>query len=57
MPRLVKDLVRHQIVVATPPAPEGFKKHWDAETGTVSYVPKTPPEVLREGFKRPPKPR
>jgi hypothetical protein len=56
MPRLVKDLIRHQIVAATPAAPEGSKKQWDAVTQT-SYVPKTPAEVVREGFKRPPRPR
>ena len=57
MPRPVKDLVRHQIVEAMPAPPPGMKKHWNADTQTVTYVPKTPPEVARQAVKPPPKPR
>jgi hypothetical protein len=57
MPRPVKDPVRHQNMEAMPDAPPGAKKHWNADTQTVTYVPKTPAEVAREAIKPPPKPR
>ena len=56
MPRPVMDLVRHQAMEMTPAAPPGAKKRWNANTQTVSYVPKTPREVARQAIKPPPKP-
>ena len=47
MKRIPKDPVREFVVKNTPPAPEGFKKHYNPQTGTVNYVPKTPREQLR----------
>lgn len=52
MKRIPKDLVRESVVKNTPPAPEGFKKHYDRQTGTVEYVPKTPREQLRENLRK-----
>lgn len=57
MPKPVKDLVRHQKMEMMPAAPPGTKKHWNAGTQTVSYVPKTAREVAREAIKPPPKPQ
>jgi hypothetical protein len=56
MPKPVKDLIRHQNMEMTPAAPPGAKKHWNADTQTVSYVPKTPAEMARQAVNRPPKP-
>jgi hypothetical protein len=55
MPRLFKDPVRHAVVTAAPPAPKGMKKRYDSDTRTVTYVPKTPNELLREGLRRKPR--
>jgi len=49
--RIPKDPVREQIVKNTPPAPQGMKKHYDPQTRTVKYVPKTPREQLRESLR------
>ena len=57
MPKPVKDLVRHQKMEMMPAALPGEKKHWNADTQEVTYVPKTPAEVAREAIKPPPKPK
>jgi hypothetical protein len=40
------------VVKNAPPAPVGMKKHYDPQTRTVTYVPKTPREQLRQNLGR-----
>jgi hypothetical protein len=57
MSKPVKDLVRHQKMEMMPAALPGEKKHWNADTQEVTYVPQTLAEVARQAIKPPPKPR
>jgi hypothetical protein len=50
--RIPKDQLREQIVEHAPAAPPGMKKHYEPETRSVRYVPKTARELLREGVRR-----
>lgn len=54
MTRISKDPAREMVVKSAPPALPGMKKKYDANTHTVSYVPKTAREQLREGLRRKP---
>jgi hypothetical protein len=55
MPLLPKDPVRKAIVESAPPAPKGMKKQYNPNTRSVTYVPKTANEMMREGLRRKPR--
>ena len=52
MKRIPKDPVRALVVKSALPAPPGMKKHYNPDTRTVDYVPKTPREQLRERLRK-----